>query len=420
MFSKLPMYQRVGPVAYKKDLTNIVKLCNFLGNPHLQYPTIHVAGTNGKGSVSHLLAAAFQSKKYKTGLYVSPHYKDYRERIKIDGKYVPVKFVVEFIEDIKPLIEEINPSFFEINVAMAFAYFASKQVDIAIIETGLGGRLDSTNIVKPLLSVITNISYDHMSLLGETLPEIAFEKAGIIKEGIPVVIGEKQKEVAAVFEKRAFEHNAKLTFATDHFKAEQKDSNIEYDTFDIYKDNQLYLPDLKFELKGSFQLKNMITVLAALDQYNEIHPDFFKPEDIYTCFANVKTLTNFMGRWQILMQKPLVICDSGHNEAGIAYVVEQLNSINYNKLHFVLGVVNDKDIDKMLAMLPQEALYYFAKANIPRGLDAKSLKEKAKRFNLRGKSFSSVIKAYKAAVSNAADDDLVFIGGSTFVVAEVL
>ncbi len=420
MFSKLPMYQRVGPVAYKKDLTNIVKICNYLGNPHLKYPTIHVAGTNGKGSVSHLLSAAFQTKKYKTGLYVSPHYKDYRERIKVDGKLIPVKFVVDFIEELKPIIEEINPSFFEINVAMAFAYFASKQVDIAIIETGLGGRLDSTNIIKPLLSVITNISYDHMILLGNTLPEIAFEKAGIIKEGIPVVIGEKQKEVAAVFEKRAFEHNAKLYFASDHYKAELKSSDIDYDTFDIFKDNHLVYLDLKLELKGSFQTKNMLTVLAALDQYNELHPGFFKPEDIYSAFANVKSLTNFIGRWQILMQKPMVICDSGHNEAGFTYVMDQLKSIDYNKLHFVLGVVNDKDIDKMLIMLPHNALYYFAKANIPRGMDAKLLKERAKRYNLKGKSFSSVNKAYKTALVNAEDDDLIFIGGSIFVVAEVL
>lgn len=420
MFSKLPMFQRVGPVAYKKDLTNIVKLCNFLGNPQLDYPTIHIAGTNGKGSTSHLLAAAFQTKKYKTGLYVSPHYKDYRERIKIDGKYVPVKFVVDFIEELKPLIEEINPSFFEINVAMAFAYFASKKVDIAIIETGLGGRLDSTNVIKPVISVITNISYDHMSLLGDTLPEIAFEKAGIIKEGIPVVIGEKQKEVAAVFEKRAFEHNAKIYFASEHYKAEQTATDLEFDTFDIYKDNLLVYPDLKFELKGSFQTKNMLTVIATLDQYNELHPGFFKSEDIYKAFANVKSLSNFMGRWQILNQKPLVICDSGHNEAGIKYVVEQLDKLEYNKLHFVLGVVNDKDIDKMLSMLPQGAIYYFAKANIPRGLDAKLLKEKAKRFNLKGKSFSSVNTAYKTAMKNAGEDDLIFIGGSTFVVAEVL
>jgi len=420
MFSKLPMYQRVGSVAYKKDLTNIVKLCNYLGNPHLKFPCIHIAGTNGKGSTSHLLAAAFQTKKYKTGLYVSPHYKDYRERIKIDGKYIPVKFVVDFIEELKPIIEEINPSFFELNVAMAFAYFASKNVDIAIIETGLGGRLDSTNIIKPVLSVITNISYDHMSLLGETLPEIAFEKAGIIKEGIPVVIGEKQAEVATVFEKRASEHNAKLYNASDHFKAELKESNPDYDVFDIYKDNQLIFEGLKFELKGSFQTKNMLTVLATLAIYNELHPGFFKTEDIYTAFANVKSLTNFIGRWQILMQKPMVIADSGHNEAGIANVIDQLNSLHYNKLHMVIGVVNDKDIDKMLAMFPHDASYYFAKANIPRGLDAKLLREKAKRYNLKGKAFSSVNKAYKAALVNAAEDDLIFIGGSTFVVAEVL
>lgn len=420
MFSKLPMFQRVGAVAYKKDLGNIRKLCQALGNPHLKYKTIHVAGTNGKGSTSHMLAAAFQVKSLKTGLYVSPHYKDYRERIKINGKYVSRDFVVSFIDKMKPLIEEINPSFFEINVAMAFDYFAYKKVDIAIIETGLGGRLDSTNIIDPEMSVITNISYDHMNLLGDTLEEIAVEKAGIIKPDTPVIIGEYQEEVIHIFEGKARENNADLSVASESFRADFIKSTPSHDIYNIYNDGTLVFRNLKLGLKGSYQKKNLITVICAMMTYNFVKLRYFRTSHFRKAFANVRELTNFMGRWQILNKKPLVICDSGHNEAGIGYVVNQINETKHHNLHMVIGMVNDKAIDKMLSQLPDNATYYFAKADVPRGLDPLLLKAQAGKFGLIGKHYASVKKAYKAALKNAGPKDLVFIGGSTFVVAEVL
>lgn len=424
MFSKLPMFQRVGSAAYKKDLTNITALCDYLGNPQNQYRTIHVAGTNGKGSVSHLLSAVFQEHGFKTGLYVSPHYKDYRERIKINGIYVPKSFVIDFIDRLKPLIEQVQPSFFEINVAMAFEYFKQRKVDIAVIETGLGGRLDSTNIINPDLSVITNISFDHMNLLGNTLKEIAFEKAGIIKAGVPVIIGEKQEEVKEVFSDKSIEFNAPILFASDLYSVKTVSSDPFYSYFDLYKKGIKIAGNVPFNLHGTFQEKNIATVLGTIDVYNEqalksgLRP--IKFDAFLNAAKNLKQLTKFMGRWHVLNQNPMILCDSGHNESGIAYVVEQLNNMVYDRLHFVLGAVNDKDIDKMLNQLPSNARYYFCKANIPRGLGAEELKNQASKYGLNGRTYSSVKNALKAAKSSANKNDLVFIGGSTFVVAEVL
>ncbi len=424
MFSKLPMFQRVGTVAYKKDLTNIKSLCEFLGNPQNNFKSIHIAGTNGKGSVSHLLSASFQVRGYKAGLYVSPHYKDYRERIKVNGNYISKTFVVDFIERLKPTIDAIQPSFFEINVAMAFEYFSRQKVDIAIIETGLGGRLDSTNIIEPLMCVITNISFDHMNLLGNTLPEIAAEKAGIIKKGIPVVIGEKQEEVVDVFMKKAKEQSSKINFASENYNAIIKNSDLNNTYFDLFKNAEMLADNVPFNFHGTFQQNNVVTVLQAIEDYNKVliskSGRRIELTDLLTAGKNLKKLTKFRGRWQVLNEKPLIICDSGHNESGIRYVIEQLNQAQYDNLHIVIGVVNDKDIRKMICQFPVVAKYYFCKANIPRGLDAGILKSIASEFGLRGRKYISVKNALAAAKRAATESDLVFIGGSTFVVAEVI
>lgn len=424
MYTRLPMFQRIGSAAYKKDLTNIRALCDFLGQPQQQYKTIHVAGTNGKGSVSHMLCAIFQQKGLKTGLYVSPHYKDYRERIKVNGRYVSKRFVIEFIDKLRPIIEQVNPSFFEINVAMAFEYFRQQKVDMAIIETGLGGRLDSTNIIDPVISVITNISFDHMSMLGNTLPEIAVEKAGIIKPGRPVVIGERQTEVQEVFTRKADELSCPILFASDHFTATTASSDLRHTFFDIYKDDRILAQHAPFNLHGTYQEKNIATVLGAVQMLNYVADVYHLPVmsllDFLHAGKDLKALTRFMGRWQLLSAHPLTICDSGHNEAGIRFIMQQLATIHYQQLHFVIGVVNDKDIQTILALLPKDAVYYFCKANVPRGLNPNELKQIASTFGLLGKSYSSVRNALKAARKHAGPDDLVFVGGSTFVVAEVI
>lgn len=423
MFTKLPMYQRVGAAAYKKDLSNIIKLCDALGNPQNEFKSIHVAGTNGKGSVCHMLSAVFQEAGYKTGLYVSPHYKDFRERIKVDGTYVDQAFVVDFINNLKALIEEIQPSFFEINVAMAFEYFKRQKVDIAIIETGLGGRLDSTNIIHPILSVITNISYDHTQMLGDTLVKIAVEKAGIIKHNIPVVIGESQDETDHVFQDIAKQRNAPLSFATDYYNVRIDFKTLDYCSYVIKKQGFTYAGQLKFNIYGSFQTKNIATLLQTMDVYNQIMK--FKEQTIYfktiqKALSNLHELTKFQGRWQVINKKPLVICDSAHNESGILGVCEEIKEMDFNKLHFVYGAVNDKDLNTILSILPKYATYYFCKADVPRGLDSEELTEMAHSHGLVGKSYGSVNNAYKAALKQADTKDLVFIGGSIFVVAEIL
>lgn len=413
MMSQLPMYHRVGAAAFKKDLTNTIALCEHLDNPHRQFKSIHVGGTNGKGSTSHILAAILQSAGYKVGLYTSPHYKDFRERIKINGNFISKKYVTDFVEKNKSKFEVMEPSFFEMTVALAFAYFADNQVDIAVVEVGLGGRLDSTNVITPELSIITNISLDHVSMLGDTLPLIAFEKAGIIKKEIPVVIGESHIETDGVFQTKAKQENAPIVFADTKFEVKRKGS-----FFDIYKNKQLFFSDLENNLLGDFQLKNVATVFQSVEQLR--HLGFtISDKNIRTAFGNLQTMVKFIGRWQKLSEKPLIIADSGHNEAGVTAAVNQLKTLIYNNLYIVTGFVNDKDVNKILALYPQNATYFFAKANIPRGLDAQILTQQAEGFGLKGRAYSSVKNAFRAAKKRANEDDLVLVLGSIFVVGEI-
>ena len=413
MMSQLPMYHRVGAAAFKKDLTNTIALCEHLGNPHQQFKSIHVGGTNGKGSTSHILAAILQSAGYKVGLYTSPHYKDFRERIKINGNFISKKYVTDFVEKNKSKFEEIEPSFFEMTVALAFAYFADNQVDIAVIEVGLGGRLDSTNVITPELSVITNISLDHVSMLGDTLPLIAFEKAGIIKKQIPVVIGESHIETNDVFQAKAKQENAPIIFADTIFEVKRKNH-----LFDIYKNKKLFFADLENSLLGDFQLKNVATVFQSVEQLRQ--SGFrINDENIRDAFRDLQKMVKFIGRWQKLSEKPLIIADSGHNEAGVKAAVNQLKTLVYNNLYIITGFVNDKDVNKILALYPQNATYFFAKANIPRGLDAQILTEQAKGFGLNGRAYSSVKNAFRAAKKRAEPDDLILVLGSIFVVGEI-
>jgi len=418
LYTQLPMFQRVGSQAFKKDLTNIKLLCNHLKNPFQQYPCIHIAGTNGKGSTAHLISAVLQEHGYKVGLYTSPHYRDFRERIKINGKYISRKYVVNFVEENKKVFKEIKPSFFEITVALAFDFFAKKKVDVALIETGLGGRLDSTNIIHPILSVITNISFDHQQFLGNTLKKIAGEKAGIIKKGVPVVIGETQKETTPVFLKKAKTKQSEIYFADKHFRVVSKSENLTHTTFDIYKKKQLIFPKQEINLHGGFQAKNIATALQSLELLESHFP--LKKSKIKKAFTHLKSKTNFKGRWQLLQKDPIVLCDSAHNEGGLKLAVKQLNSLEFNKLHLVLGMVNDKDIEKMLNFFPKDAKYYFCRPDIPRGLDVQILSQKAKDIGLSGRAYSSVKNALKAAKRNASKKDLIYVGGSTFVVAEVI
>lgn len=391
LFSKLPMYQRTGAAAYKKDIGNIIKACKILDNPHNKFKSIHIAGTNGKGSTAHMLASIFQEAGYKTGLYTSPHLKDFRERIKIDGQLISKKDTLDFILKNKNQYEKIEMSFFEYTVAMAFDYFANENVDIAIIETGLGGRLDSTNIISPEISIITNIGYDHTNLLGNSLEEIAKEKAGIIKKNTPVIIGRKQEETEHIFKSEAKEKNSSIHFCRKNFN---------YST----------------DLKGEYQKENLNTALQAMKILNlNINDDI-----ISKGLNNVVKNTGLNGRWQTIAKKPLTICDTGHNEDGIKNNIKQLKKLKFNKLHFVFGTVNDKDLRKILRLLPVNAQYYFCSANIERSLNSEKLLEESKNFKLLGERYESVIEAYHSAQSNAKMDDLIFIGGSTFIVAEVL
>jgi dihydrofolate synthase/folylpolyglutamate synthase len=393
MFSQLPMYQRQGKSAFKKDLTNISAFCGVLKNPQKKFASIHVGGTNGKGSTSHIISSILQEAGYKVGLYTSPHLKNFTERIRINGEEVSQHFVIDFITKNKHFLENQQLSFFEMTVGMAFDYFATQNVDIAIIEVGLGGRLDSTNIIHPEVAVITNIGYDHMQFLGETLPEIAVEKAGIIKQNTPIIIGEKQDSVVDVFVQKATQMNADIYFASD--------KKYDYES----------------DLLGSYQEKNMSTGIHAV---NALKGYVISESHIINGLKNVVQNTNFRGRWQILQYKPLVICDTAHNREGLSYVMNQLASLSFNKLHIVLGVVNDKKLDDVLALFPVEATYYFCKPNIPRGLHEIDLQSTAENFHLVGDVYSSVHEAYLKAISDAEIDDVVFVGGSTFVVAEVI
>ncbi len=419
MYKQLPMYQRIGSAAYKADLNNTIALLNLLGNPQHNFKSVHVAGTNGKGSTSHMLASIFQEAGYKTGLYTSPHLRDFRERIRINGEMISQDKVVEFIEKHQNEFEKMGLSFFEMTVGMAFDYFSNEQVDIAIVEVGMGGRLDSTNLITPEISVITNIGLDHVQFLGDTLEKIAGEKAGIIKNNIPVVIGETQSETHQVFEDKAAECHSPIYFADQIFDCDKIHiESMDKQEYDIWKNNDLYLEACDMPLMGNYQKKNLATVMCAADllrdkfQLNEEH--------LRDGIANVIRNTHLMGRWQILSHDPLAIADTGHNVDGIREVISQLAEMSYNKLHFVIGMVNDKDIDHVLQLLPHNCEYYFCKADIPRGLDANILAGKAFELGLRGKVYDSVRDAFQSAINNASVDDVVFVGGSNFIVAEVV
>jgi len=422
LYNQLPMFTRVGASAFKADLTNTIALCNKLDNPHQKFKSIHVGGTNGKGSTSHMLAAILQTAGYKTGLYTSPHLKDFRERIRVNGEMIAEQKVIDFVQQHQTDFEEIQPSFFEMTVALAFDVFAKEKVDISVIEVGLGGRLDSTNVISPLLSVITNIGWDHMNILGDTLPLIAGEKAGIIKTNTPVIIGEYQEEVAELFIAKAKEKNAPIRFASEEFNVEQVAKNKEQGNLELTvkaHNSQLTTHNLQLDLPGSYQTKNAKTVLATIE---ELRNQGFQISDQHIAGAlkQVKTLTGLRGRWDTLSTNPLVICDTGHNPDGIIEVMKNIAATPHKQLHFVLGMVNDKDHSKVLDMLPKDAIYYFCKPDMPRGLDAESLKLKAESFKLQGSIYASVPAAFEAAKQAAAIDDLVFVGGSTFVVAEVI
>lgn len=395
MFAKLPMYQRQGATAFKKDLTNTIALSKQLNFPENKFLSIHVAGTNGKGSTSHMIASVLQEAGYKVGLYTSPHLKDFRERIRINGEPIPEQIVIDFIKHNKSFLEQQQLSFFEMTVGLAFDEFANQKVDIAVVEVGLGGRLDSTNIISPLISVITNIGLDHTQFLGETLDEIAFEKAGIIKPKTPVVIGERQDKIVPVFQKIANKNKAPLYFA------EELIDNI-YPT----------------DLLGDYQLKNVKTAVQILHLLsgNKIK---VSEDKIKTGLLNVVKNTGLKGRWQILNDKPKVICDTAHNKEGLNIVFNQLEKQTYKKLHIVLGVVNDKNLEDILPLFPKNATYYFCKPNVPRGLSASQLQQKSHQFQLYGNVYASVNEAYQMAIGNATNDDVVYIGGSTFVVAEL-
>jgi len=412
------MFQKVGASALKKDLSNTLLLTNFLGTPQNKFKSVHIAGTNGKGSSAHTLSAILQSAGYKTGLYTSPHLKDFTERIKVNGKEIGEEQVVAFVEKIKPAIESVRPSFFEVTVGMAFDFFAREEVDIAIIETGLGGRLDSTNVIHPLLSLITNIGLDHQAILGETLAEIAAEKAGIIKQNIPVIIGEYQPIIASIFEEKAKSMLSPIYFAGRELKAVKIASENGADIFDIYWKDKLYLERVNVSLTGNYQVYNIPGILKSVQILNE--NGFTIPEGaVREGFRNVKTLTGLKGRWQILDTSPLTICDTGHNEAGIRYIVSQLRELEYNKLHMVIGTSNDKKLDDILKLLPKEAIYYFCQAQLPRALAADQLAHQAQEYGLHGKTIPAVNDAIKEARLNAHAGDVIFIGGSSFVVAEI-
>lgn len=413
------MFTRIGSAAIKKDLTNTIALCKALNNPQDKLVCIHVAGTNGKGSTSHMLASILQEAGYKTGLYTSPHLSDFRERIKINGKLIPEQNVVDFVQQHKELFEQIEPSFFEWTVALCFDYFAKEKVDIAIIETGLGGRLDSTNIIKPVLSVITNIGWDHMDMLGDTLPKIASEKAGIIKSTIPVVIGEYQEETFPVFMEKAKLEKSEIILAMQHVNVLYFKSSVQQAAFDVQFQFGLYWKNVFCDLNGLYQEKNIRTVLACLEPIRKAGFQFTE-KHVRNALESVKRNTGLMGRWQILGKNPSIICDTGHNVNGIEYVVNQINMQEYQNLHMVIGMVKDKDIKKVLALLPKNAEYYFTKANIPRALSENELQQQAIEFSLKGKTYPSVAEALEAAQKNASSYDLIFIGGSTFVVAEVV
>lgn len=419
LYRKLPMFTRIGEAALKKDLTNTLALCESLGNPQDTFKSIHVAGTNGKGSTSHMLAAILQKAGYKTGLYTSPHLKDFRERIRINGKMAPKAFVTAFVKQQAKVIERVEPSFFEVTVAMAFSYFAIEAVDVAIIEVGLGGRLDSTNIIQPELSLITNISLDHVNILGDTLAKIAYEKAGIIKAGIPAIVGAYTAETKPVFMAKAAEVGTSLQFASEEYQVHDLRTKEDQLVFSVLKSGEFIYENLALDLNGSYQQYNIPAVIAAVDQLNA-RGFKIEPAHVYDALQQVKSLTGLKGRWQTLSVDPLVICDTGHNVAGMTEVLKNLAATPHAKLHVVMGMVKDKDISTILSLLPRDAAYYFTQPNLERALPARALQEQASALGLQGDVYPEVSAALAAAKQAAGKNDLVFVGGSTFVVAEVL
>lgn len=434
LFHALPMFQRVGVSAFKKDLHNTIELCNHLGNPETKFKSIHIAGTNGKGSTSHTLAAVLQSAGYKTGLYTSPHLKYFTERIRIDGKEISEEAVVQFVKENKEFLDELKPSFFEMTVGMAFWYFVQEKVDIAVIEVGMGGKFDSTNLVTPELCIITNIGWDHVQFLGDTLPLIAGEKAGIIKHHVPVIISQTQEETSSVFKEKAEEMEAPIVFADQVWKVEKKVGRQKTEDgssknqeprakkqescviFQIEKDGSIQ--ETRFGLLGDYQRFNLPGILEGVSQLRK-QGWKISDESLKTGLAEVIRLTGLKGRWQILAEKPLTICDTGHNEPGIKEILDQLKTYSFNQLWMVVGMVQDKDISKILTLLPKEARYIFCQAQIPRALPADQLAAKASEAGLKGKVIPNVNEAYNFARKNAGQDDLIFVGGSTFVVAEI-
>ncbi len=426
LYSRLPMFSRIGAAAIKNNLDNTLSICEFLGNPEKKFKTIHIAGTNGKGSTSHMLASIFQEAGYKTGLYTSPHLYDFRERIKVNGQMCSQDFVIEFTNRLKKKIDEIDPSFFELTVGMAFEYFAQQKCDIAIIETGLGGRLDSTNVISPELSIITNIGWDHMALLGSTLAEIAGEKAGIIKTDTPIIIGEALEETKPIFNNKAKEQNASLYFAEEYLDNISFQNNWQTAQFEFVQ-KKIHLLDapiftktftIESDLPGKYQAKNLKSVLVATQLLSDMGWKL-KSAQIKKGILQTKANTGLMGRWETLSQNPRVVLDVAHNEHGIKAMLDQLSSMSYEALHIITGMVKDKDVDAVLTLLPTKAQYYFTQSHIPRALAASELQLKAAKFRLEGNLFENVNDAIEVAKKNANNKDLILVIGSVFLVAEV-
>ena len=415
LYNITPLFQNVGKAAYKEGLDNTLKLDAFFEHPHKKFKTIHIAGTNGKGSCSHTIAAILQSAGYKTGLYTSPHLVDFSERIRVNGNPIEKDFVVKFVEENKYFFEPLHPSFFELTTSMAFLYFAHKEVDVAVIEVGLGGRLDCTNVIHPDLSIITNISFDHTQFLGHTLSAIASEKAGIIKENTPVIIGEYNSETREVFENKARQMNANIIFAEDS-KLITEAVHTDDGHF-IYQSS--LINNLYGELCGNYQLKNTNTILNSIIKLKDLGYKI-NEQNIREGFKNVCQLTGLMGRWQKLEDNPTIICDTGHNIGGIGYITEQLSKMKYDKLHFVIGMVNDKDINGVISLLPENAVYYFTQASVKRALPAEEIKKIGNSHGLKGEAYKNVKEALYAAKQNASEKDMIFVGGSTFIVADLI
>ena len=416
LFTAAPLFQNIGAGAYKEGLSNTHLLDEHFGHPHEKFRTIHVGGTNGKGSTSHTLAAILQSQGYRVGLYTSPHLVDFRERIRVNGVMIPEKRVISFVEQERSFFEPLHPSFFELATALAFQYFAEQKVDVAVIEVGLGGRLDCTNIIHPDLSIITNISFDHIQFLGNTLPKIASEKAGIIKQGVPAIIGEAgEEDVRMVFEQEAEKVGTRLIFAEE----EKELISYTYSPTQGYTYQTKTYGELHGQLSGFCQEKNTRTILAAVNELNKISYGI-STASVAKGMNQVCQLTGLMGRWQTISNNPLTICDTGHNVGGMQYITKQLKETPHQRLHIIIGMVNDKDVNTVLSMLPKDAVYYFTQASVKRAMPVEEFAQKAEKHDLHGNSYANVELAYRAAKQNAEKNDLIFVGGSTFIVADML